>query len=143
MNSHLPSDGVWFPNWAAVLSKVRLKDLDRRAYRLAIVGYLSFCKRARQRATVASARLFMAEVEARRRLSRSQLAVCKGVSPAFIKTQIHFVCLIVILMCATFIFLFSAAGRHRLPTPLRSAGVPPAGWPGVPPGERNWRRDAA
>ena len=47
-----------------------IKDLERRAYRLAIVEYLTFCKRARQRATVASARLFMAEVEARRRLSR-------------------------------------------------------------------------
>jgi hypothetical protein len=33
------------------------------------VEYLSFCKRARQRATVASARLFMAEVEQRRRLA--------------------------------------------------------------------------
>ena len=68
MNSHSSSDGVGFPNWAAVLARVRLKDLERRAYRLAIVGYLTFCKRARQRAT-ASARLFMAEVEARRRLS--------------------------------------------------------------------------
>ena len=77
MNAHLSSNGVWFPNWAVVLAKVRLKDLDRRAYRLAIVGYLSFCKRARQRATVASARLFMAEVEARRRLSQSHLALWK------------------------------------------------------------------
>jgi site-specific recombinase XerC len=77
MNPHLTSDGVWFPNWAVVLAKVRLKDLDRQAYRLAIVGYLTFCKRSRQRATVASARLFMAEVEARRRLSRSQLEIWK------------------------------------------------------------------
>jgi integron integrase len=77
MNPHSSSDGVWFPNWAVVLARVRLKDLERRAYRLAIVGYLSFCKRARQRATVASARMFMAEVEARRRLSQSQLAVWK------------------------------------------------------------------
>jgi integron integrase len=78
MNPHLPSDGVWFPNWALVLAKARLKDLDRRAYRLAIVGYLTFCKRARQRATVTSARLFMAEVESQRRLSRSQLTVWKA-----------------------------------------------------------------
>jgi hypothetical protein len=78
MNPHLPSDGVWFPNWAVVLAKVRLKDLDRRAYRLAIVGYLTFCKRARQRATVTSARLFMAEMESQRRLSRSQLTVWKA-----------------------------------------------------------------
>ena len=85
MNSHSSSDGVWFPNWAAVLARVRLKDLERRAYRLAIVGYLTFCKRARQRATVASARLFMAEVEARRRLSRPQLAVWKEALNWFFK----------------------------------------------------------
>jgi hypothetical protein len=78
MNPHLPADGVWFPNWAVVLAKARLKDLDRRAYRLALVGYLTFCKRARQRATVASARLFMAEVESQRRLSRPQLEVWKA-----------------------------------------------------------------
>lgn len=78
MNSHLSSDGVWFPNWAVVLAKVKLKDLDRQAYRLAIVGYLSFCKHSRQRATVASARLFMAGVEARRRLSMSQLALWRA-----------------------------------------------------------------
>ena len=66
--------GVWFPDLAEVLTRVRLKELDRRTYRLAIVEYLIFCKRSRQRATVASARSFMAEVEARRRLSRSQLA---------------------------------------------------------------------
>jgi integron integrase len=78
MNPHTSSDGVWFPNWAVVLARVRLKDLERRAYRVAIVEYLTFCKRARQRATPGSARLFMAEVEARRRLSRSQLAVWKA-----------------------------------------------------------------
>ena len=78
MNAANASQGVWFPHWADVLAKVRLKDLDRRAYRLAIVGYLTFCKRARQRATVASARLFMAEVEAQRRLSQTQLAVWKA-----------------------------------------------------------------
>jgi len=77
MNPHVSSDGVWFPNWAVVLAKVKLKALDRGAYRLAIIGYLSFCKRSRQRATVASARLFMAEVEAQRRLSRAQLALWK------------------------------------------------------------------
>jgi integron integrase len=78
MNPHSAADGVWFPNWAAVLAKARLKDLERRAYRLAIVGYLTFCKRSRQRATLGSARLFMAEVEGRRRLSRSQLAGWKA-----------------------------------------------------------------
>ena len=78
MNDSTPASGVWFPHWAEVLAKVRLKDLERRSYRLAIVEYLSFCKRARQRATVASARLFMAQVEERRRLGKSQLAMWKG-----------------------------------------------------------------
>src|ERR1035437_5579503 len=78
MNDSTPASGVWFPHWAEVLAKVRLKDLERRAYRLAIVEYLTFCKRSRQRATVASARLFMAQVEGRRRLGRSQLAIWKG-----------------------------------------------------------------
>jgi integron integrase len=78
MNPHSSSDGVWFPNWAVVLARVRLKDLERRAYRLAIVGYLSFCKQSRQRATPGSARLFMAQVEERRRLSRSHLTLWKA-----------------------------------------------------------------
>ena len=78
MNDSSPTTGVWFPNWAEVLIRVRLKDLERRAYRLAIVEYLTFCKRSRQRATVASARLFMAQVEGRRRLGKSQLAMWKG-----------------------------------------------------------------
>jgi integron integrase len=70
--------GVWFPQWADVLARVRLKDLERRTYRRAIVEYLSFCKRSRQRATVASARMFIAQVEERRRLGKSQLAAWKG-----------------------------------------------------------------
>ena len=78
MTALISSQGVWFPHWADVLAKVRLKDLERQAYRRAIVEYLSFCKRSRQRATVVSARLFMTEVEAGRRLSRSQLAVWKA-----------------------------------------------------------------
>lgn len=85
MDSSNSSLGVWFPHWADVLAKVRLKDLERRAYRLAIVAYLTFCKRARQRATVASARLFMVEVEAQRRLSQSQLAVWKAALNWFFK----------------------------------------------------------
>ena len=72
------TSGVWFPQWADVLAKVRLKELDRRAYQLAIVQYLSFCKRVRQRATVSSARTFMEKVEAQRRLSQLQMAVWKG-----------------------------------------------------------------
>jgi hypothetical protein len=78
MNASSPDSGVWFPHWADVLARVRLKELERRAYRLAIVEYLGFCKRSRQRATVASARVFMAEVEARRRLGRLQLATWKA-----------------------------------------------------------------
>ena len=78
MNDSSPATGVWFPNWAEVLIRVRLKDLERRSYRLAIVEYLTFCKRSRQRATVASARLFMAQVEGRRRPGKSQLAMWKG-----------------------------------------------------------------
>ena len=85
MDSSNSSQGVWFPHWADILIKVRLKDLERRAYRLAIVSYLTFCKRARQRATVVSARLFMAEVEAQRRLSQSQLAVWKAALNWFFK----------------------------------------------------------
>jgi len=73
-----PSQGVWFPHWAEVLARVRLKDLERRTYRSAIVEYLSFCKRSRQRATVESARKFMEQVEARHRLGVSQLASWKA-----------------------------------------------------------------
>jgi hypothetical protein len=78
MNDSTPASGVWFPHWAEVLARVRLKDLERRSYRLAIVEYLSFCKRSRQRATVASARLFMAQVQERRWPGKSQLAMWKG-----------------------------------------------------------------
>jgi integron integrase len=73
-----PTQGVWFPQWAEVLARVRLKDLERRAYRSAIMEYLSFCKRSRQRATVDSARKFMEQVEARHRLGVSQLATWKA-----------------------------------------------------------------
>ena len=34
MNGSGSAPGVWFPQWAEVLSKVRIKDLERRAYRL-------------------------------------------------------------------------------------------------------------
>jgi integron integrase len=85
MNVSSPVQGVWFPHWADVLARVRLKELERRTYRLAIVEYLSFCKRSRQRATVASARLFMAEVQERRRLGKSQLLAWKGALNWFFK----------------------------------------------------------
>jgi hypothetical protein len=81
-----PSQGVWFPQWAEVLARVRLKDLERRAYRSAIMDYLGFCKRSRQRATVESARKFMEQVEARRRLGVSQLASWKAALNWFFRT---------------------------------------------------------
>jgi integron integrase len=81
-----PSQGVWFPQWAEVLARLQLKDLDRRAYRSAIMEYLSFCKRSRQRATVASARKFMEQVEGRRRLGVSQLATWKAALNWFFRT---------------------------------------------------------
>jgi hypothetical protein len=73
-----PAQGVWFPQWAEILAKTRLKDLERRAYYRAIVEYLRFCKGSRQRATVASAREFMGRVEGRRRLGASQLTVWRA-----------------------------------------------------------------
>jgi integron integrase len=72
------TSGVWFPQWAEVLATAPLKDLERRAYYRAIVEYLRFCKQSRQRATVASARMFMVQVDARRRLGASQMATWKA-----------------------------------------------------------------
>ena len=72
------AQGVWFPQWAEALARIRLKDLDRRAYRSAILDYLVFCKWSRQRATVESARQFIHQVEERRRLGISQLAIWKA-----------------------------------------------------------------
>ena len=73
-----PAQGVWFPQWAEILAKTRLKDLERRAYYRAIIEYLRFCKASRQRATVASAREFMEQVEGKRRLGTSQLTAWKA-----------------------------------------------------------------
>jgi len=47
-------------------------------YRTALIQYLRFCKQTHQRATVDSARLFMQEIEAQRRLGVSQLAHWKA-----------------------------------------------------------------
>jgi hypothetical protein len=80
-----PTQGVWFPQWAEVLARVRLKDLERRAYRSAIMEYLGFCKRSRQRATVDSARKFMEQVEARHRLPSVRIA------NALFSTRSHFI----------------------------------------------------
>ncbi|MGP8022233.1 MAG: integron integrase [Limisphaerales bacterium] len=68
---------MWFPQWAEVLAGARLKDIERRTYWLAIGRFLAFCRRARQRATVESARAFMAEVQTRRQLGISQTAAWK------------------------------------------------------------------
>jgi integron integrase len=81
-----PAQGVWFPQWAGVLAQFPLKELERRAYYRAIVEYLRFCKQSRQRATVASARLFMEQMEGGRRLGVSQLAAWKAGLNWFFKT---------------------------------------------------------
>jgi hypothetical protein len=86
MSPHLSSDGVWFPNWAEVLAGVRLQDLERRAYYRAIVEYLRFCKQSRQRATVASARQFMEQVQQRQRLGVSQMATWRAGLNWFFRT---------------------------------------------------------
>jgi integron integrase len=77
MSDSTSTTGVWFPEWAEVLAGARLKDFERRAYRLAISRFLAFCKGSRQRATVESARSFMAEVQAKRQLGVSQMAAWK------------------------------------------------------------------
>jgi len=74
MSNDSPAKSIWFPDWVAVLSTLPLKELERAAYRRALTAYLRFCKESRQRATVASARQFMKQVEGQRRLGVSQLA---------------------------------------------------------------------
>jgi integron integrase len=78
MTTSSSSSGVWFPQWAEGLARAGLKDIERRTYRLAIGQFLLFCRRSRQRATVESARAFMAQVEAKRQLSGSQMATWKA-----------------------------------------------------------------
>lgn len=72
-----PSHPVWFPDWAEGLSRSGLPVSVRQQYRNAIVEFLRFCKQTRQRATVASARQFMQEREAQRRLGAADLAAWK------------------------------------------------------------------
>lgn len=69
--------GVWFPQWAEVLARFQSSVSKRRAYQRAIGEYLRFCKQSRQRATLESARQFMQQVEAKRRLGVSELAIWK------------------------------------------------------------------
>ena len=71
------SRGVWFPQWAEALGRLRLPELRSGTYRQAIVGYLRYCRTSRQPATVASARQFMGQVEDQRRLGASQQATWK------------------------------------------------------------------
>jgi integron integrase len=77
MTTSASSSGVWFPQWAEVLTAARLKDIQRRTYWLAISRFLAFCRRSRQRATVQAARAFMAQVQAGRQLGLSQTATWK------------------------------------------------------------------
>jgi hypothetical protein len=72
-----PSHPVWFPDWAEGLSRSGLPVSVRQQYRNAIGEFLRFCKQTRQRATVASARQFMQEREAQRRLGAADLAAWK------------------------------------------------------------------
>lgn len=71
------SQGIWFPQWAEVLARLRLPELRLKAYRQAVLAYLQFCKASRQRAAVPSARQFIAQVEQQRRLGASQVAIWK------------------------------------------------------------------
>jgi hypothetical protein len=77
MKSSSSTQGVWFSSWEEALAQARLRDLERRAYRVAILEFLRFCKRSRQRATVKSARRFMEKIENQRRLTVTQLATWK------------------------------------------------------------------
>ena len=77
MTTSTSASGVWFPRWAEVLTRARLRDIERRTYWLAISRFLAFCKRSRQRATLESARAFMAEIQAGRQLGVSQTATWK------------------------------------------------------------------
>jgi hypothetical protein len=58
-----PARAVWFPRWAEVLAQEDLAIETRERYRVALLQYLRFCKESRQRATVASARAFMQQIE--------------------------------------------------------------------------------
>jgi len=80
---------IWFPNWISALSTLPLKELEQAAYRRAIASYLRFCKQSRQRATVASARQFMDQIEGQRRLGVSQLASWKAALNWFFQAGAH------------------------------------------------------
>jgi len=71
------SIGVWFPQWAEVLARHQGSVSQRRAYQRAIGEYLRFCSQSRQRATAQSARQFMQQFEAQRRMGVLELATWK------------------------------------------------------------------
>jgi site-specific recombinase XerD len=85
MNPDFTDAPLSFPDWPAALSRLRLKELERSAYRTALASYLRFCKQTRQRATVTSARQFMVQVQERGRLGVSQLATWKAALNWFFK----------------------------------------------------------
>jgi len=73
-----PARAVWFPRWAEVLQREDLAPESRELYRVALLQYLRFCKESRQRATLDSARQFMQQQEAKRRLDAAGLAEWKA-----------------------------------------------------------------
>jgi hypothetical protein len=70
-------DWIWFPRWSEVLARERLPAIHQKEYRTAIISHLRHCKDTGQRATVPSAREFMARTERERSLARSQLELWK------------------------------------------------------------------
>jgi|GEM_PF-3807602 len=92
VNSQPDQPSVWFPQWSTALQQLRLPPLRRQHYRLALIRYLQYCKRSQQRATVESARAFMAlrapfmeSVQAKRLLGVSMLATWKEALNWFFK----------------------------------------------------------
>ncbi len=54
---------MWFPYWAEALARSGLPAALRTQYRYAIANYLRYCRQTQARATIASARQFMASVQ--------------------------------------------------------------------------------
>lgn len=63
MNPSSADVAIWFPQWVETLDRLRLPAFHRHQYRAALLGYLHYCKQTRQRATVASARQFVATTQ--------------------------------------------------------------------------------
>jgi len=77
MHSKPASTGIWFPQWAEALERLRLPLMAKQQYRLALIRYLQQLRATHQRATIASARAFMETAQTRQRLSASALALWK------------------------------------------------------------------